>query len=61
MEGHARYEKDKAWFDQFAGEGIEVTSKREGSPKYRVTMAQYVNLGNANGFKLGGESGSSTT
>ena len=55
MEGHARYEKDKAWFDQFAGEGIDVTSKREGSPKYRVTLANYINLGNANGFKLGGE------
>ena len=55
MEGHARYEKDKAWFDQFAGDGIDVTSKRDGSPKYRVTLANYINLGNANGFKLGGE------
>ena len=55
MEGHARYETDKSWFQQFEGAGREVTSKREGSPKYRVTMDQYVNLGNANGFKLGGD------
>ena len=54
MVGHARYEKDKEWFDQFTGEGIDVTSKREGSPKYRVTLENYINLGNANGFKLGG-------
>jgi hypothetical protein len=55
MEGHARYETDKSWFQQFEGVGREVTSKREGSPKYLVTMAEYVNLGNANGFKLGGD------
>ena len=55
MAGHARYETDKSWFQQFEGAGREVTSKREGSPKYRVTMAEYVNLGNANGFKLGGD------
>ena len=55
MEGHARYETDKSWFQQFEGEGTTVTSKREGSPQYKCTLAQYVNLGNANGFKLGGE------
>lgn len=54
MEGHARYETDKSWFKQFEGSGTVVTSKREGSPQYTVTLAHYVNLGNANGFKLGG-------
>lgn len=54
MVGHARYETDKSWFQQFEGSGKVVTSKREGSPQYTVTLAQYVNLGNANGFKLGG-------
>lgn len=54
MEGHARYDTDKSWFKQFEGEGTVVTSKREGSPTYTVTLAHYVNLGNANGFKLGG-------
>ena len=55
MAGHARYETDKSWFQQFEGAGREVTSKREGHPTYWVTMEQYVNLGNANGFKLGGD------
>lgn len=52
MVGHARYNKDKSWFDQFAGNGITVTDKRGGT--HKVTLAEYVNLGNANGFKLGG-------
>ena len=55
MVGHGRYETDKSWFQQFEGEGTVVTSKREGHPHYTVTLEHYINLGNANGFKLGGE------
>ncbi len=54
MVGHGRYETDKSWFKQFEGNGTTVTSKRDGNPQYTVTLEHYINLGNANGFKLGG-------
>lgn len=53
MRNHARYNTDKSWFDQFAGEGKDVTF-RSGVTK-RVTLEHYYNNGNANGFKLGGK------
>lgn len=53
MIGHGRYEKDKSWFDQFAGAGIDVTDN-DGNYPCRVSLEHYTNWGNANGFKLGG-------
>ena len=53
MTGHPRYEVDKDWFDKFKGEGIDVTM-RHGDTR-RVTIANYANEGNANGFKMGGD------
>ena len=53
MIGHARYNKDKSWFDQFKGEGIDVTDN-DGNYPCRVSLEHYINWGNANGFKLGG-------
>ncbi len=53
MRNHPRYNTDKAWFDQFAS-GRNVTDA-DGNTVY-VTLAQYPNMGNGNGFKLGGGS-----
>ncbi len=53
MRNHPRYVTDKSWFDQFAGEGKDVTF-RNGST-IRVTLEHYHNNGNANGFKMGGD------
>ncbi len=53
MRNHPRYSTDKAWFDQFAS-GRNVTDA-DGNTVY-VTLAQYPNMGNGNGFKLGGGS-----
>ncbi len=44
---------DVAWFNDFKGSGKQVTD-RNGSTR-TVTIAQYINLGNGNGFKVGGE------
>lgn len=53
MRNHPRYQTDKAWFDQFAN-GKDVTDADGNS--VRVTLAKYPNMGNGNGFKLGGGS-----
>lgn len=53
MTNHARYEKDKAWFDQFQ-ENRTVTDA-DGA-KMTVSLSKYYNWGNGNGFKLGGAS-----
>lgn len=53
MRNHPRYETDKAWFDQFAS-GRYVTDA-DGNTVY-VTLEAYPNMGNGNGFKLGGKS-----
>lgn len=51
MRNHPRYETDKAWFDQFVnGKQME---DRYGQPIY-VTLDHYPNVGNGNGFKMGG-------
>ncbi|MGM9838246.1 MAG: hypothetical protein ACI30A_07165 [Paludibacteraceae bacterium] len=51
MRNHPRYQTDKAWFDQFStprtvtdADGNEVV----------VSLEKYPNMGNGNGFKLGG-------
>ncbi len=51
MRNHPRYDTDKAWFDQFK-DGLNVTDA-DGNTVY-VTLAKYPNMGNGNGFKLGG-------
>ena len=51
MRKHGRYEKDKAWFDQFSN-GKTVTDA-DGN-QVKVTLDKYPNMGNGNGFKLGG-------
>ncbi len=51
MRNHPRYDTDKAWFDQFK-DGRYVTDA-DGNSVY-VTLQQYPNMGNGNGFKLGG-------
>ncbi len=53
MRNHPRYNTDKAWFDQFAN-GRNVTDA-DGDTVY-VTLDKYPNMGNGNGFKLGGAS-----
>ena len=53
MRNHPRYNTDKAWFDQFAN-GRNVTDA-DGNTVY-VTLDKYPNMGNGNGFKLGGGS-----
>ncbi len=53
MRNHPRYETDKAWFDQFKS-GKTVTDA-DGN-KVLVTLDKYPNMGNGNGFKLGGGS-----
>ncbi len=51
MRNHARYNTDKTWFDQFQS-GKTVT--RKDGKSYTITLANYTNMGNGNGFKLGG-------
>jgi len=53
MRNHPRYETDQAWFDQFKS-GRQVTDA-DGNTVY-VTLDSYPNMGNGNGFKLGGAS-----
>lgn len=53
MRKHPRYETDKEWFDQFKGEGIDITDN-DGQPGH-VSLKHYTNYGNGNGFKLGGK------
>lgn len=50
MVGHARYNTDKAWFD---GINNTTVTSRYGT-QVTVTLASYPNMGNGNGFKLGG-------
>lgn len=52
MTNHPRYTKDKDWFDQFAGDGIDV--KDADGQTVHITLANYTNMGNGNGFKFGG-------
>lgn len=52
MRNHGRYQTDKDWFNQFA-EGKNVTDA-DGN-KVTVTLQQYPNMGNGNGFKVGGD------
>ncbi len=49
MTNHPRYQTDLAWFSQFP---LTVTNAK-GTTDY-ITLAAYVNYGNGNGFKLGG-------
>lgn len=51
MTDHPRYEQDKEWFDQFLTER-QVTD--DDGNQITLSLAHYVNLGNGNGFKLGG-------
>ena len=44
-----RYQTDKAWFDQFP---MAVTNANGGTDT--ITLVSYINYGNGNGFKLGG-------
>lgn len=50
---HPRYNTDKAWFDQFSGSGIEITTKK--GTKVICSLEKYFDNGNGNGFKLGGD------
>lgn len=50
MRNHARYQTDKAWFNQVNGTTI---TNRYGEQQV-VTLEHYPNHGNGNGFKLGG-------
>lgn len=49
---HGRYETDKKWFDQFKST-ITITDKKGNT--HTASLSQYPNLGNGNGFKLGGD------
>lgn len=51
MRNHPRYQTDKAWFDQFK---TAVTVTDDDGNSVVVTLAQYPNMGNGNGFKVGG-------
>lgn len=50
MRNHARYQTDKTWFDQI--NGTTVTDRY--GQQVLVTLENYPNQGNGNGFKLGG-------
>ncbi|MBR1427331.1 MAG: hypothetical protein IJ581_07775 [Paludibacteraceae bacterium] len=50
---HGRYQTDKSWFDQFAGNGRSIVNA-DGETK-TCSLSRYVNEGNGNGFKLGGD------
>ncbi len=51
MRNHPRYETDKAWFDQFATPRTVVDA--DGNT-VTVSLERYPNMGNGNGFKMGG-------
>lgn len=51
MRNHPRYNTDKTWFDQFTN-GKTVTD--DDGNRITVSLQHYTNLGNGNGFKLGG-------
>ncbi len=50
MLNHPRYSTDQAWFDNI--NGTTVTSRYE--TQVTVTLEHYPNMGNGNGFKMGG-------
>ena len=49
---HGRYQTDKKWFDQFAK---EITITDADGNQLKASLARYPNIGNGNGFKLGGQ------
>ncbi len=49
MTNHPRYQTDLAWFSQFP-----LTVTNANGTTDNITLAAYVNYGNGNGFKLGG-------
>lgn len=51
MRNHPRYQTDKAWFDQFATPRTVVDA--DGNT-VTVSLDKYPNMGNGNGFKMGG-------
>lgn len=51
MRNHPRYQTDKAWFDQFSTP--RTVTDADGN-KVVVSLEKYPNMGNGNGFKLGG-------
>lgn len=51
MTNHGRYETDKSWFDQFL---TEITITDADGTKIQASITKYPNIGNGNGFKLGG-------
>ncbi|MGN0235012.1 MAG: hypothetical protein ACI4BD_01675 [Paludibacteraceae bacterium] len=51
MRNHPRYETDKAWFDQFSTPRTVVNAD---SDLVVVSLERYPNMGNGNGFKMGG-------
>ena len=51
MRNHPRYQTDKAWFDQFATPRTVVDA--DGNT-VTVSLDRYPNMGNGNGFKMGG-------
>lgn len=51
MRNHPRYQTDKAWFDQFATPRNVVD---DDGNTVTVSLAKYPNMGNGNGFKVGG-------
>ena len=51
MTNHGRYETDKAWFDQFL---TEITITDADGNRIKASLAKYPNIGNGNGFKMGG-------
>ena len=51
MRNHPRYQTDKAWFDQFATPRDVVD---DDGNTVTVSLAKYPNMGNGNGFKVGG-------
>ena len=51
MRDHPRYQTDKAWFDQFATPRTVVDA--DGNT-VTVSLDRYPNMGNGNGFKMGG-------
>ena len=51
MRNHPRYQTDKAWFDQFKAPRTVID---DDGNSVEVSMDKYPNMGNGNGFKLGG-------
>lgn len=51
MTNHPRYQTDKAWFDKMVGTSM---TDRFGKT-ITITLKEYPNIGNGNGFKLGGD------